>query len=240
MILLFTDFSHADPYIGQMHRVLAQLDPAIRVIDLFHSAPVFNPKASAYLLAAYCPPVDDAVYCCVVDPGVGGDRAAVLVDVEGCRYVGPDNGLFEILLRQFPGKVARITWRPRKLSASFHGRDLFAPVAARLVRGQQVDAVPYEPKAYADWPDDLDEVVYIDHYGNIVTGRRADTVDSGTKIYINGNSVGTATTFSDMPEGGLFWYRNANGLVEIAANRASARDLLEIAPGSPIELELKK
>jgi len=240
MILLFSDFGHADPYIGQMHRVLAQLDPAIRVIDLFHSAPAFNPKTSAYLLAAYCPPVNHAVYCCVVDPEVGSDRAAILIEIDGCRYVGPDNGLFEILLRQFPGKLARITWRPEELSASFHGRDLFAPVAARLVRGQVVDAVRYELTAYTEWPDDLDEVVYIDHYGNIITGRRADTVDSGTRIYINGTGIGNATTFSDMPEGELFWYRNANGLIEIAAYRTSARDLLEIAPGNPIELELKK
>src|SRR5882757_10859172 len=137
MIALFTDFGLSGPYTGQMVAVLQQTAPGVPVIQLFADAPAGNPKAAAYLLAAYAawfPP--GTVFLCVVDPGVGGARAPLMIDADGRWYVGPDNGLFELLLRRAKSAQTRaITWRPEKLSASFHGRDLFAPAAAQLAKG---------------------------------------------------------------------------------------------------------
>src|SRR4051794_21148464 len=169
MIALFTDFGLAGPYTGQVLAVLQLEAPGVPVISLFADAPAGTPKPSSYLLAAYAAwfPAG-TVLLCVVDPGVGGQRRALIVEAEGRFYVGPENGLFEIVLRRAAsaGRDARcweLTWRPPALSASFHGRDLFAPVAARLARGEAPDAMARNtpPMRYADWPDDLAEIVYI-------------------------------------------------------------------------------
>jgi S-adenosylmethionine hydrolase len=181
MIILFTDFGRRGPYTGQMTAVLRRAAPQVDVIDLFADAPSRDPKAAAYVLAAYAPEFPPGVvFLCVVDPGVGGERVPAIVHADGRWFVGPENGLFELVLRRAvePPRWWQITWRPEHLSASFHGRDLFAPVAAHLARSgvpmgeeQPVDAV-----RRADWPDDLREVVYVDGYGNIMTGVRAATV----------------------------------------------------------------
>jgi hypothetical protein len=134
---LITYFGVADPYMGQMRAVLARAAPGVPVIDLFSNAPAFNAKASAYLLAAYCTEfTPGTVFLCVVDPGVGGPRAAIALEADGRWYVAPDNGLLSVAARRAAvARWWRITWRPANLSASFHGRDLFAPVAARLALG---------------------------------------------------------------------------------------------------------
>ena len=124
MIVLFTDFGLHGPYVGQMKAVLDQMVPGRSIIDLFADAPVGNPKASAYLLAAYAAwfPVG-AVFLCVVDPGVGGTRPAIVLEADGRWYVGPDNGLFELVQRRATKTCSwDIEWRPELLSASFHGR----------------------------------------------------------------------------------------------------------------------
>jgi S-adenosylmethionine hydrolase len=142
MIALFTDFGLHGPYTGQMKAVLYQTASGVPVIDLFADAPAGNPKASAYLLAAYAAwfPAG-TVFLCVVDPGVGGERPPLIVEADGRWYVGPGNGLFELVQRR-AGAQRRwdITWQPDRLSASFHGRDLFAPVAAVLARGDVTPA----------------------------------------------------------------------------------------------------
>src|SRR5215813_13179907 len=120
-----------------MKAVLHQMVPGISVVDLFADAPVGNPKASAYLLAVYAAwfPVG-TVFLGVVDPGVGGARAPVILEADGRWYVGPGNGLFELVQRRASeARSWQIDSEPASLSASFHGRDLFAPVAAMLARG---------------------------------------------------------------------------------------------------------
>src|SRR5271166_7022443 len=135
--------------------------PSIPVIDLFADAPVGNPKASAYLLAVYAEwfPAG-TIFLCVVDPGVGGTRPSIIIEADSRWYVGPGNGLFELVRRR--AKEARcwdIDWKPERLSASFHGRDLFAPVAAALARGELPPGQLRQDDAdrRAEWPDDLCE-----------------------------------------------------------------------------------
>jgi len=234
MIALFTDFGRDDPYVGQLHAVLAREAPGVPVIDLFHAVPSFDIRAGAYLLPAYVeefPP--ETVFVCVVDPGVGGARRALMLRADGRWYVGPDNGLFCMLVRRATeAQGFAIRWRPPKLSASFHARDLFAPLAARLARGERPEAEPaaITPPA-GEWPEDLLQVLYVDRYGNAITGLRAAKLTPDRSLRIAGRVVGYARVFSEAADE-PFWYENANGLVELAVNRGSASAVLGLKPGA--------
>lgn len=239
MIALFTDFGLADPYVGQMHAVLAVQAPGVPVIDLFHQVPDFDIRAGAYLLPAYtqCLP-EKAIIVAVVDPGVGGRRRAVWLRADGRTYVGPDNGLFEIVARRARElECHEITWRPASLSASFHGRDLFAPVGACLARGGLPEgrATTLTPPP-APWPDDLPQVLYIDHYGNVIVGLRASRISGARTLRLGGNRlvVAHSTTFTSVSPGEAFWYENSNGLVEIAVNQGRAVDVLGLRLGDAV------
>ena len=240
MLVLFTDFGFEGPYTGQMTAVLQQTAPAVPVVSLFADLPPGQPKPAAYLLAAYAQWfAAGTVFVCVVDPGVGSERGALIVEADGRFYVGPDNGLFDIVQRRAArSRVWRIAWQPPALSASFHGRDLFAPVAARLARGQTPDSLGRHAQAIPQpgWPDDLAEIVYIDRYGNAMTGLRGETVSPGGRLAAGGRELACAETFSAVPQGTAFWYVNSNGLVEIALNQGRADRELSLAIGAGIEI----
>ncbi|MDP6564599.1 MAG: SAM-dependent chlorinase/fluorinase [Alphaproteobacteria bacterium] len=241
MIVLFTDFGHRGPYVGQMRAVLHARAPGVPVVDLFRDAPTFDPRAAAYLLAAFCGEfAAGTVFLCVVDPGVGGDRPPLAVSADGRWFVGPGNGLFEVVARRAAQVEARcIDWRPSELSASFHGRDLFAPIAAGLARGQAPPAGVLDAAAWRrpDWPDDLARVIYIDDYGNVMTGIRAATLGPETLLIANGRRLKRARTFGDRPVGEAFWYENANGLAEIAVNQGNAAALLDLSLGDAVTVD---
>jgi S-adenosylmethionine hydrolase len=134
LLVLFTDFGVHGPYVGLLKLAILRHAPNLQLIDLCHNAPVFDAQSAAYLLAACVNDFPEGtVFLGVVDPGVGGPRSGLILNADGRWYVGPDNGLFDRVgsCSQYL-KAWRITWRPDRLSASFHGRDLFAPVAARL------------------------------------------------------------------------------------------------------------
>ena len=169
-----------------------------------------------------------------MDPGVGSNRAAVAVEAGERWYVGPDNGLFSQIVRRADSASAfEITWRPETLSNSFHGRDLFAPVCGMLASTGQVPGRCIDLRALRspDWPEDLHELVYLDHYGNAMTGLRAARLAPSARIEIAGVDCAYRRTFSDAAPDTPFWYANANGLVEIAAAGASAASLLHLAVG---------
>ncbi len=240
MIVLFTDFGLAGPYSGQVNAVLQKIAPSVPVIQLFADAPAARPKPAAYLLAAYAAWfAAGTVLLCVVDPGVGSARRGLIVEADGRFYVGPDNGLFELVGRRAATSRAwEITWQPAVLSASFHGRDLFAPVAARLALGEPPAAVarPVAPLSRLDWPDDLAQIVYIDHYGNAMTGLRGACLSETGRLHVSGRTVAHAQTFSAAPGGAAFWYVNSNGLIEIAVNGGRADQTLGLAIGSEIAI----
>ena len=239
MIVMFTDFGAEGPYVGQMKAVLATEAPAARVIDLMHDAPVFQHKAAAYLLAALVAPLPDGIVVLgVVDPGVGRtDRRPVAARAGGRWFVGPDNGLFAVAARHAgASEWWEISWRPERLSNTFHGRDLFAPVAARLANG----AAPPGPRLEAgravgmDWLPDLGEVVYLDRYGNATTGIRAATLPADAVLKVADTSIRQARTFSDVRPGEAIWYENSSGLVEVAMNRANAAKVMGLRVGTPV------
>ncbi|HVH73567.1 MAG TPA: SAM-dependent chlorinase/fluorinase [Stellaceae bacterium] len=238
MIVLFTDFGLAGPYAGQVKAVLAQEAPAVPVIDLFADAPAGRPKPAAYLLAAYADwfPAG-SVFLAVVDPGVGSERAGIVAECDGRWYVGPENGLFELVRRRARAACSwDIASSARAPSASFHGRDLFAPAAAAIARGELPRQAPRLPESgrRLDWPDDLPEIAYLDHYGNAMTGMRAALLPAAARLAAGGRVLERVRTFSDVPSGTAFWYENANGLAEIAVNQGRAAAALGLAIGSPV------
>ncbi|GAB4254723.1 MAG: SAM-dependent chlorinase/fluorinase [Methylomicrobium sp.] len=239
-IVLFTDFGPAGPYLGQVESVLRQRAPNHPIIHLVSNAPAGNPRASAYLLAALARQLPrQTIFLCVVDPGVGGPRKPVVLYAGDQTFVGPDNGLLNTVAVQAEQcEWFEIVWRPENCSMSFHGRDWFAPVAARLAIGQGIDVLqPYTPESLADWPSDLAELIYFDVYGNAFTGLRYRTELDGKILTIGGRKLTQATTFSDVAEGEAFWYCNSCGLVEIAVNLGNAERQMNLKIGMPVAYE---
>ena len=236
MIVLLTDFGLEGPYAGQVQAALHQQAPGVPVISLFADLSAFDIQGAAYLLPPYTQGfAPGTVFLCVVDPGVGSRRPGVVVRADGRWFVGPNEGLFAILAR----RVGQIEcWQlpdAAHASASFHARDVFAPAAARLARdGREAgERVPVETLLKPDWPDDLFRVVYIDRYGNAVTGVRASAMPDDAVLKTGDYLLPRARTFSDVDSGVAFWYRNANGLVEIAVNRGRADRELGLQVGTP-------
>jgi len=246
IIILFTDFGLLGPYVGQVKSVLAQRAPKLKVIDLMHDAPKYDPASSAYLLASLVKEFpDDSVFLCVVDPGVGGDRLPIVAKMGEQWFVGPDNGLFNVIAAQASSSQDmrwwRIKWQPERQSSSFHGRDLFAPIAAMLANGDEVSLISVSPEySREQWPADLNKIIYIDHFGNAVTGLRSCNMESDKYLLIKGHEIFWAGTFSEVSPGQGFWYSNSNNLVEIAVNQAAADSKYNIQIGDEFQVSDKK
>jgi len=237
-IVLFTDFGSRDLYLGQVKAVLARDAPGATIIDLLNDVPAFHVRAAAHVLASLVPCLPQgSVFLSVVDPGVGGAREPVALRAHGYWFVGPDNGLLSVFAaRAAYTEASRIVWRPESLSASFHGRDLFAPVAARM----EMDALPQgwlaplEGLSIEFGAEDLAEIIYIDHYGNVMTGLRAGDAQRGATLIAKGVRVSHAPVFSAVQQGAAFWYPNSQGLAEIAVNQGNAADALRLQIGDPV------
>ena len=238
-IVLFTDFGAADLYVGQVKAVLQRHAPLVPVIDLLHEAPAFNVRASAHLLAAMVGRFDeDSLFLAVVDPGVGAARDVLAMKADGRWYVGPDNGLLSVVgARAHKGDCWRILWRPPQLSSSFHGRDLFAPVAAALAmqNGLPKDWFEHADKLNVEFGgDDLPEIIYVDHYGNAHSGIRASGIPREAQLAAGSLRLPYARVYSEMPEGAAFWYENSQGLVEIAVTCGNAAQKCGLKVGDQI------
>lgn len=238
MIILFTDFGIGDPYVGQLKLRLGEHAPAQPVIDLLHHVPAFNAHAGAHLLAAFATSFPRGAVClAVVDPGVGTPRDAVVIHAGDRWFVGPDNGLLSIVAARDPAaRFWRIAWRPDSLSSTFHGRDLFAVVAAEIARGDFPDAklTPLARLVVEFDPGDLPRVCYIDHYGNAWTGVRAVPADA--LVTVRAQTVRRAESFGCVGRGEPFWFVNSVGLLEIAVNRGSAAEALGIEIGDVVAI----
>lgn len=236
-IVLFTDFGPSGPYTGQMESALQQAAPNVPVINLLSNAPAADPRLSSYLLAALRHSFSvNSIFLAVVDPGVGGERRAVVLHAGGQTFVGPDNGLLNtVAVQAQDAQWSEITWRPEHCSMSFHGRDLFAPIAAKLAINEAADLLqPFDRHDLNDWPHDLAEVIYFDHYGNAMTGLRYREVYAGKTLTVNGIAIKQAGTFGDVEEQQAFWYKNSSGLVEIAVNKGRAEQQLALELGAQI------
>ncbi len=241
LVAIFTDFGLPGPYHGQLHAVLAAAGVQQPVIQLMADAPRFNPRASAYLLSALARDMPKGtLFVSVVDPGVGGDRHPIVVRDSGQWFVGPDNGLLsQVARRSGEGQAEIIEWRPDRLSVSFHGRDLFAPVAASICLEKYAPGkdIALDSMVGAEWPADLPQIIYVDDFGNAITGLRASSHTDVDWLAVDGTRIQRARTFSEVTVGTEFWYENSHGLIEIAVNQGSASQRLKIGVGSMIEIK---
>ncbi len=243
-VFLATDFSLQGPYVGLLRTAVMKVAPSLSVVDLIHDLPPFDLDGAGMLLAALLPFLPErAVIAAIVDPGVGGDRPPVAIQAGGRWLVGPGNGLFDTVADDAakagdPVIVHEILWRPDHLSASFHGRDLFAPVAAMLASGEDMQkhlgpgrqAAPAVVSAAA-----RQRIIYIDGYGNCMTGlREADMQGYCCLNLDDGRVLERAGTFCAVPPETAFWYVNSLGLAEIAVNGGSAASLLGLSRGDAV------
>lgn len=239
LLHLFTDFGQAGPYMGQMHAAVRRAAPGITPITLMADAPAHDPAAAAHLLAALInqvPPGEGLV--AVVDPGVGTARRPLALEADGRWLTGPDNGLLSVVAgRAVEARWWRIAWRPEALSASFHGRDLFAPVAARLLAGEAPSRLlaPLDapPQTLPEGAGDRPRVIAIDAFGNLITGLRAPR-HAGT-LALEGRPLPRVTTFGEVPVGAPLVYANSLGLLEIAVNQGRAAETLGLAVGDLVD-----
>lgn len=238
-IALLTDFGLVDPYVGAMKGVLASLAPGAPVLDVTHGVPPQDVRVGALFLDAAWPWFPEGtVFVCVVDPGVGTRRRPIVARAAGRLFVGPDNGLLGLLPDP---EVREITapWGHPSPSRTFHGRDLFAPVAARLAGGaafEDVGPLVTDPvRVLLPVPvDGAGEVLYVDHYGNAVTNLAG--VDGGV-VRVREVRAPVVHTYAAAGPGEAVALTGSTGRLEIAVRDGHAARELGLAPGTPVSWE---
>jgi S-adenosylmethionine hydrolase len=236
---LVTDFGPGI-YVGQVQLVLGSMAAGIPAVDLVNDLPAGQPRLCAPLIPALTRGVPTGtLYLCVVDPGVGGGRDILLVEQGANAFLAPDNGLLAFVVARCEGiRVFRVLWRPAAPSNSFHGRDIFAPVAALVATGRQPEMEEIDPAQVDGWTDRprRDLVCYVDRFGNLISGLESPDEPEGLRVKVGAHVVPYAATFCAVEAGRAFWYKNALGLVEIAVNQGNAARALDIPLGSTVEL----
>jgi S-adenosylmethionine hydrolase len=239
MIALFTDFGHDGLYVGQMHALIGAALPEVTVVDLCHTIPPQNICSAAYLIPAYTrylPP--SSIVICIIDPGVGSDRPHALCEADGRWYIGPDNGQFDVLAQHaLSFKKYHFQWMG-DVSYSFHGRDIYTPAACLLAESQDHNILNCQLAKTTElrFSSDLNEIIYFDHFGNALTGFRCSEIGGNVRLVLKDRDIQHAKTFSDVKAGQCLWYENANGLVEIAVNQGSARDIPGLVIGDSFSI----
>ncbi|MDM7327771.1 MAG: SAM-dependent chlorinase/fluorinase [Thermosynechococcus sp. Uc] len=255
-ITLLTDFGHRDVYVGVMKGVIFSIYPQAQVIDLCHEIPPQDCRTASFqLLQAFPYFPKGTVHLVVVDPGVGTSRRAIALDFGNAYGVGPDNGIFsQVCDRYPPQRVVELTqphfWRTPNPSATFHGRDIFAPVAAHLSRGVDLMALgePLDPKVLVQLPDLGYEstprgvrgsIQASDRFGNLITTLPAELLAKGYHwVEIQGQRIPIAKTktYGDVPPHHLIALAGSHGFIEIAVNGGSAQRVLGCENGDPVWL----
>ena len=243
LITLLTDFGTADGYVGEMKGVLLSANPDTVIVDIAHDVSPQDIEGARLAVARYWrryPP--GTVHLVVVDPGVGTERAAIAVESDGRFLVGPDSGVLSPALLATDARTVRLTV-PRTASPTFHGRDVFAPAAARLAVRAPIDSLGStltapvvrrtpEPRRLADGAI-AGEVIHVDRFGNAVTNLLAP---HGGVVEVSGRSLALVRTYADGPDGGYLALTGSSGLVEIARRNGHAASGLGLDRGVPVVL----
>ena len=243
IITFLTDFGTADGYVAEMKGVLLTELPSAVIVDVAHDIPPHDLDAARLTIARYWRRFPrGTVHLAVVDPGVGSARAAIAVESEGRLLVGPDNGLLSPALLIPAARAVRLDI-PTQASATFHGRDVFAPAAARLAMGTDLNALGAEhptpvirrtPEPQRGPTGELvGQVLTIDRFGNAVTnlvGMR------GASVVAEGRELPLKRTYSDLDPGQAGAIVGSTGLIEIVVREGRASDVLSLARGSRVWL----
>jgi S-adenosylmethionine hydrolase len=252
VIVLLTDFGHLDPYVGQMKGALLREAPDVAVIDLCHEVDAHNIMQAAFWLQAshpHFPP--QSIFLNVVDPGVGAERSIVLARHENQVFLAPDNGLLSFLIDK-QASWWRLSAKFAAASNTFHGRDIFAPLAARLALGATPEAMgsPMAPDmlvrhdlVWAAWDNDVlaCTVLHVDRFGNCLLNLRAENFDAGdgTLHLDDGTMVAVVKTYAHLSPGQVGLLEGSQGVMELAMNQDSCARLLELSPSKTLRLSKK-
>ncbi len=257
LVTLTTDFGLRDPYVAAMKGVMLGLQPGLGFVDVTHEVPPQDVMHAAFVMREaypFFPP--GTVHLAVVDPGVGTDRHPIAVRAGDQFFVGPDNGLFALVLDEalIDERVVldrREYWRVPEPAPTFHGRDIFAPVAAYLAAGVPLQALgsPLEALRPLRWPLPLVDgegvrgfVIHIDRYGNCISNIRPQHVEAhrdgrGVRCYVGSTSIDAVqTTYADVPAGDPLLLYGSAGLLEVAVHGGNAAELLDVRRGAPVTL----
>ncbi len=254
-VALLTDFGLSDPYVGQMRGVLARLAPAAQVLDLTHGVAPFNLPQAAYFLAASAPHFpEDTVFVAVVDPGVGTDRRIVALERRGQIFLALDNGLLGLILTG-PEPVRAFDLTPDALalgrsSATFQGRDLMAPLAARLALGETpaVLGLAMDPSGLerGSWSSPapgqnrvMAHVLHVDRFGNCALNLRENAAvpAQGLRLLLPApKPLRRVRTYADLDQGEIGLLSGSQGFLELALYMGSAARSLGINPGAELTL----
>lgn len=270
IVTITTDFGTEDAYVPAMKGTMLSICSDVRLVDVTHEISPQDVMEAAFVLRSARPYFPDgAVHLVVVDPGVGTERRAVALRAEGQWFVGPDNGVFPLVLDQeSPEAIVELDdptfWRDASPSTTFHGRDIFAPAAAHLADGRSVEDLgssidTLEPLRWAQ-PSTADQtvqgwVVHVDHFGNCITNIRRSTLAEAAgldnpnppldafpalKAYA-GNTTLEALhhTYGAVPEGDPLLLFGSTGHLEIAANGGNGAELLDIRKGDSVKIVLQ-
>lgn len=258
MIITFlSDYGLTDGFVGVCHGVILSACPEAVVIDVTHGVPRGDVRAGALILSGAMPYLPVGVHLAVVDPGVGSDRRAVaLRTLDGRRFVGPDNGLLSLCFEAAGGVVeavdiGRSPFALEPVSATFHGRDIFAPVAGRLAGGVSLGEVgePCDPEGLVRLemprPSVVDGVLvahatYLDRFGNVQLDAEALALQPGESVAISVRGESWpgvyGRTFGDAPVGDLIVYEDSDGRLAVAVNQGSAVERLGISVGDELRI----
>lgn len=257
LVALFTDFGPSDPYVAQLKGSIKTIAPSAELLDLSHSNAAFDISTASYLLSKSTrtlPP--GSIIIAVVDPGVGSSRAGLAVRTQAGRiYLAPDNGILtEVLAREGLADARTLPIATESISSTFHARDLFGPAAARLVNSESFDSLGAKAEKILRLPRNTatvmpnqakGQVLYIDHYGNILTnipGSELAKLKVGQllTVTIKGKSLSLPflRTYAEAPADRPFALINSDGEFEIAINQGNAARELGIKVGDPVILKL--
>ncbi len=262
VIGLLTDYGWTDPYVAQLKGVILTVNPNARLLDLTHSVTPFNLTEGAYLLDQCAEEFPSGtIFVAVVDPQVGADRSPVLLETaKGKFFVGPDNGLFTQVIAHEGLAKAWVLDRPQffrsgEISRTFHGRDIFGPVAAHLAAGTDPERLGTPVTTLVMLPDKeptfaagmiSTEVLHIDRYGNVIlnlpkAGEVAARLHDGNVVKISigreSYSAPLVKTYSEVEKGRLLLVYGGGDLLEIAVNEGSAAKQLKVEPGASVFLK---
>ncbi len=256
IVTLLTDFGTRDPYVGVMKGVILSVSPQARIVDLTHDVPPQDVAEAAWLLrGAFRFFPAGTVHVVVVDPGVGGDRRAVAAGAHGHLFVAPDNGVLSWAIGDSDAADVVALTNSRyflpEISPTFHGRDVFAPVAAHLSAGVPLDALGPRVRDPATLPlprprvkdaEIRTEVIHVDRFGNLITAldettfREWEARRPGAVIIDAAGQIieGVSATYSAAPPGSLLALFQSSGHLEIAARDGNAAAVLAVGRGEPI------
>ncbi|HYQ47444.1 MAG TPA: SAM-dependent chlorinase/fluorinase [Thermodesulfovibrionales bacterium] len=261
IITLTTDFGLDDPFVGVMKGIILNINPGANVIDLCHGIASHDVRGAAFAIGMnyrFFP--DRTVHVVVVDPGVGSQRRPILAATEKHYFVGPDNGVFSLVFEQEKHslRVVHITtdrYFLNKNSATFQGRDMFAPVAAWLTRGKDYRKFgkPIDDFSKLDLPVPVrmksalrGEIIHIDKFGNAITNiglsditaLRSKVHDDTLRVYLGGKRVPLKKYYGEATSAALFALINSSEYLELFVNRSNAAKKFKIAIGDRVEIKI--